>query len=58
MEYLQIAVEKCRTSNVECLLFNAIPLKDSISQKHIGLTLHVMPNFVKHIRISIKKQRS
>ena len=33
-----------------CLLFNEIPLKNSISQKHLGLTLDVKLNFVKHIK--------
>ena len=33
-----------------CLSFNDIPLKDSISQKHLGLTLDVKLNFVKHIK--------
>ena len=38
-----------------CLLFNGIPLKNSISQKHLGLTLDVKLNFVKHIKILLKK---
>ena len=33
-----------------CLSFNDIPLKDSISQKHLGLTLDVKLNFVKHMK--------
>ena len=33
-----------------CLLFNGIPSKNSISQKHLGLTLDVKLNFVKHIK--------
>ena len=33
-----------------CLSFNDIPLKSSISQKHIGLTLDVKLNFVEHIK--------
>ena len=32
-----------------CLSFNNIPLKNSISQKHLGLTLDVKLNFVEHI---------
>ena len=38
-----------------CLSFNDIPLKNSISQKHIGLTLDVKLKFVEHIKISLKK---
>ena len=38
-----------------CLSFNDIPLKNSISQKHIGLTLDVKLNFVEHIKIIIQK---
>ena len=33
-----------------CLSFNDIPLKNSISQKHLGLTLDVNLNFVEHIK--------
>ena len=33
-----------------CLLFNDIPLKNSISQKRFGLTLDVKLNFVEHIK--------
>ena len=33
-----------------CLSFNDIPLKNSISQKHLGLTLDVKLNFVEHIK--------
>ena len=33
-----------------CLSFNDIPLKNSISQKHIELTLDVKLNFVEHIK--------
>ena len=33
-----------------CLSFNDIPLKNSISQKHLGLTLDVNLNFVQHIK--------
>ena len=33
-----------------CLSFNDIHWKNSISQKHIGLTLDVKPNFVEHIK--------
>ena len=33
-----------------CLSFNDIPLKSSISQKHLGLTLDVKLNFVEHIK--------
>ena len=33
-----------------CLSFNDIPLKNSISQKHIKLTLDIMLNFVEHIK--------
>ena len=33
-----------------CLSFNDILLKDSISQKHLGLTLDVKLNFVKDIK--------
>ena len=33
-----------------CLLFNDIPLKDSISQKHLGLMLGVKLNLVEHIK--------
>ena len=33
-----------------CLSFNKIPLKTSISQKHLGLTLDVKLNFVEHIK--------
>ena len=32
------------------LLFNDIPLKDSKSQKHLGLTLDVKLNFVEYIK--------
>ena len=38
-----------------CLSFNDIPLKNSISQKHLGLTLDVKLNFVEYIKISLKK---
>ena len=33
-----------------CLSFNDIALKNSISQKHLGLTLDIKLNFVEHIR--------
>ena len=33
-----------------CLSFNDISLKNSISQKHLGLTLDVKRNFVEHIK--------
>ena len=33
-----------------CLSFNDIPLKNSISQKHLGLTLAVKLSFVEHIK--------
>ena len=33
-----------------CLSFNGIPLKNSISQKHLGLTLDVTLIFVAHIK--------
>ena len=33
-----------------CLSFNDTPLKNSISQKHLGLTLDVKLNFVEHIK--------
>ena len=33
-----------------CLSFNDIPLKNSISQQNLGLTLDVNLNFVKHIK--------
>ena len=33
-----------------CLSFNDIPLKNSISQQHLGLTLEVNLNFVKHMK--------
>ena len=33
-----------------CLSFNDILLKNSISQKHLGLTLDVKLNFVEHIK--------
>ena len=33
-----------------CLLFNEISLKNSISQKHLRLTLDVKLNFVEHIK--------
>ena len=33
-----------------CLSFNNIPLKNSISQKHLGVTLDVKRNFVEHIK--------
>ena len=33
-----------------CLLFNDIPLKNSILQKHIGLTLDLKLNVVEHIK--------
>ena len=38
-----------------CLLLNGIPLKNSISQKHLGMTLEVKLNFVKQMKISLKK---
>ena len=38
-----------------CLLFRDIPLKNSISQKHLGLTLDVKLNFVEHIKNITKK---
>ena len=38
-----------------CLSFNDIPLKKSISQKHLGLTLDVKPNFVEHIKNTTQK---
>ena len=38
-----------------CLSFNDIPLKNSVSQKHLGLTLDVQLNFVEHIKNTIKK---
>ena len=38
-----------------CLSFNEIPLKNSISQKHLGLTLDIKLNFVKHIKNVTKK---
>ena len=37
------------------LSFNNIPLKNSVSQKHLGLKLDVKLNFVEHIKISLKK---
>ena len=33
-----------------CLSFNDISLKNSLSQKHLGLTLDVKLNFVEHIK--------
>ena len=33
-----------------CLSFNDTPLKNSISQKHFGLTLDVKLNFLEHIK--------
>ena len=33
-----------------CLSFNDVSLKNSISQKHLGLTLEVKLNFVGHIK--------
>ena len=38
-----------------CLSFNDILLKNSISQKHLGLTLDVKLNFVEHIKIITQK---
>ena len=35
---------------LSCLSFNGIPLKNGISQKHLGLTLDVKLNFVQHIK--------
>ena len=33
-----------------CLSFNNVPLRNSISKKHLGLELDVKPNFVEHIK--------
>ena len=33
-----------------CFSFNYISLKHSISQKHLGLTIHVNVNFVEHVK--------
>ena len=38
-----------------CLSFNDILLKNSISQKHLGLTLDVKLNFVDHIKNTTQK---
>ena len=38
-----------------CFSFSDIPLKNSISQKHLGLTLDVKLNFAAHKKISLKK---
>ena len=38
-----------------CLSFNDILLKNSISKKHLGLTLDVKLNFGEYITISLKK---
>ena len=37
-----------------CLSLNDIPLKNSISQKHFGLTLDVKLNFFEHIKNTTK----
>ena len=37
------------------LLFNNIPLINSLFQKHLGLTLDVKLNFLEHIRSITKK---
>ena len=38
-----------------CLFFNNIPLKNSISQKHLGLKLDVTLNFVEYMKNIIQK---
>ena len=38
-----------------CLLFNDIPVRNSISQKHIGLALDVKLNLTEHIKIITQK---
>ena len=38
-----------------CLSFNDIPLKNSMSRKHLGLTLDVKLKFVEHIKNIIQK---
>ena len=38
-----------------CLLFNDISLKNSVSQKHLGLTLDVKLNLVEHIKTLFRK---
>ena len=37
------------------LSLNSIPLKNSVSQKHLGLKLDVKLNFVEHMKVSLKK---
>ena len=38
-----------------CLSFNDIPLKNSVSQKHLGLTLGVKLNFLLNIKMLLTK---
>ena len=38
-----------------CLSFNDIPLKNSISQKYLRLTLDVKLNFVEHLKYITQK---
>ena len=38
-----------------CLLFNDISLKNSVSQKYLGLTLDVKLNLVEHIKTLFRK---
>ena len=37
------------------LLFNNIPLSNSLFQKHLGLTLNIKLNFSEHIQSITKK---
>ena len=39
------------------LLFNNIPLSNSLFQKHLGLTLDIKLNFLEHIKNITKKIR-
>ena len=50
-----IFIRKTKKLLHPCLAFNNIPLQNSISQKHLGLTLDVKLNFVEHIKNITKK---
>ena len=47
--------KKTETVLYSSLSFNNIPLKNSMSQKHLGLTLDVKLNFVEHIQNTTQK---